>query len=1034
MNKVGQVERATQDRVIKLFTEKLGYEYLGNLQDKEDNKNVEIRLLKKYLKSRGYNDKLIDRALYQLNKAVTNQSESLYSVNKEVYGLLRYGIEVRENIGENKQTVKLIDWEEPYNNNFYIAEEVTVKGQHTKRPDIVLYVNGIALGILELKRSTVHVAKAIRQNLDNQQSEFIKPFFHTIQLIMAGNDTEGLKYGTIETPEKYYLKWKEDPKAKDKLSEHISLLHSRVKSRLDKDLISLCQKERFLDIIHDFVVYDSGRKKLCRPNQYFGVKAAIDRVKKKEGGIIWHTQGSGKSLTMVWLAKWIRENISNSRILIITDREELDEQIEKVFLGVNEDIYRTKSGKDLIEKLNQTTPLMMCSLIHKFGARGYTDEEEQYEKQYDEYIKEVRNNLPKDFKPKGDIYVFVDECHRTQSGKLHRAMKEILPDSMFIGFTGTPLLKKDKPTSIEIFGPYIHTYKFDEAVEDKVVLDLCYEARDIEQKITSQEKIDMWFEAQTRELTDYAKGKLKQKWGTMQAVLSSRSRLEQIVKDIILDMETKDRLKSGRGNAILVSSSIYEACKYYELFQSAGFKKCAVITSYNPHISDIKGETTGEDRDTENVEKYRIYKEMLGDKSPEEFEKEVKKKFIEEPDQMKLLIVVDKLLTGFDAPPATYLYIDKKMQDHNLFQAICRVNRLDGEDKEYGYIIDYMDLFKSLEKAVADYTSEAFANYDREDVEGLLKNRLEKGKERLEEALEKIRALCEPVEPPKGTNEYIKYFCGEDQFSLKELKEREERRLTLYKYTASLTRAYANIANDMLELGYSIKEIKKIKEEVKHYDNVRREVMIAAGDDIDLKAYEPAMRHLIDSYIGAEESRTISAFEDNTLVELIVKKETAAVDDLPENIKRNKEAVAATIENNVRRLIVEKSPADPKYYERMSVLLDELIRKRKKEAIEYEEYLKEIAKIAKDSFEYRASTYVYPKEINTDERIALYNNLDQNKELAIAIDESLKKNRPAGWRDNPRKRRYVISLIKEHIEDEDLVQKIYKIVEEQEGY
>ena len=285
----------------------------------------------------------------------------------------------------------------------------------------------------------------------------------------------------------------------------------------------------------------------------------------------------------------------------------------------------------------------------------------------------------------------------------------------------------------------------------------------------------MWFESQTRELTDYAKGKLKQKWGTMQAVLSSRSRLEQIVKDIILDMETKDRLKSGRGNAMLVAGSIYEACKYYELFQAAGFKKCAVITSYNPHISDIKGETTGEDKDTENVEKYRIYKKMLGDKSLEEFEQEAKKKFIEEPAQMKLLIVVDKLLTGFDAPPATYLYIDKKMQDHNLFQAICRVNRLDGDDKEYGYIIDYMDLFKSLEKAVADYTSEAFANYDREDVEGLLKNRLDKGKERLEEALEKIRALCEPVEPPKSTNEYINYFCGKDQFSLKELKEREEK-------------------------------------------------------------------------------------------------------------------------------------------------------------------------------------------------------------------------------------------------------------------
>ncbi len=1030
MTRVGQVERATQDRVIKLFTDQLGYEYLGNLKDKEDNKNVETKLLKKYLKRRGYSQKLIERALYQLNKAVSNQSESLYHVNKEVYGYLRYGIEVRESIGENKQTVKLIDWEEPYNNDFYIAEEVTVKGQHTKRPDIVLYVNGIALGILELKRSTVHVAKAIRQNLDNQKSEFIKPFFHTIQLIMAGNDTEGLKYGTIETPEKYYLKWKEDPKADDKLSKDIRFMHSDVKSILDKDLISLCQKERFLDIVHDFVIFDSGRKKLCRPNQYFGVKAAIDRVRKKEGGIIWHTQGSGKSLTMVWLAKWIRENINNSRILIITDREELDQQIEKVFKGVDEDIYRTISGKDLIEKLNQTTPLMMCSLIHKFGTRGYVDEEACY----DEYIEEVRNNLPKDFKPKGDIYVFVDECHRTQSGKLHKAMKEILPDSMFIGFTGTPLLKKDKLTSIEVFGPYIHTYKFDEAVEDKVVLDLRYEARNIDQNITSQEKIDQWFEAKTRGLTEYAKTKLKQRWGTMQTILSSKSRLEQIVKDIILDMETKDRLKSGRGNAMLVAGSIYEACKYYELFQAAGLKKCAVITSYNPHISDIKGETTGEDKDTENIEKYNIYKSMLGDKTPEQFEREVRKKFIEEPDQMKLLIVVDKLLTGFDAPPATYLYIDKKMQDHTLFQAICRVNRLDGEDKEYGYIIDYMDLFKSLEKAVADYTSEAFANYDREDVDGLLKNRLEKGKERLEEALEKIRALCEPVEPPKGTEEYIKYFCGENRFSLKELNEKEDRRLNLYKYTVSLIRAYANIANDMLDVGYTFEEAKKIKEEVKHYDTIRREVMIAAGDDIDLKAYEPAMRHLIDSYIDAEESKKISAFEESTLVELIVNKGISAIDQIPENIKKNKEATAATIENNVRRLIVEKSPTDPKYYERMSVLLDELIRKRKEEAIEYERYLQEIAKLAKNSYDHKTSSFVYPREINTNERIALYNNLNQNEKLAIAIDETLKKRRPAGWRDHPAKRRMVASLIREHIEDEELVQTIYKIVEEQEGY
>ena len=436
----------------------------------------------------------------------------------------------------------------------------------------------------------------------------------------------------------------------------------------------------------------------------------------------------------------------------------------------------------MLEKLNETTPLMLCSLIHKFGARGVKDDDASY----DEYIAELKADLPPDFEAKGDIYVFVDECHRTQSGRLHTAMREILPESMFIGFTGTPLLKKDKATSIEVFGSYIHTYKFDEAVKDQVVLDLRYEARDIGQQITSQEKIDQWFEAKTRGLTDYARTKLKQRWGTMQRVLSSRSRLEQIVRDIIFDMETKDRLQNGRGNAMLIAGGIYEACKYYELFQAAGFTKCAVVTSYVPNINDIKGETTGEGKPTENVEKYRIYQGMLNGRSPEDFEEEAKRIFVEQPAQLKLLIVVDKLLTGFDAPPATYLYIDKRMKDHALFQAICRVNRLDGDDKEYGYIVDYMDLFKSLEKSVKDYTSEAFEGYDEEDVRGLLSDRLEKARERLDETLEKVKALCEPVAPPKDTRQYIRYFCWENIFNEKELQDNEEKRLALYKYTTAL--------------------------------------------------------------------------------------------------------------------------------------------------------------------------------------------------------------------------------------------------------
>lgn len=1018
---VGQIERKTQGRVIKLFTDKLGYTYLGNWEDRENNSNIEEELLIKFLKKQNYPDILIKKALYELNKTATPQNKSLYDINKEVYSLLRYGAQVKEDVGENKQTVYFIDWKNPQDNDFYIAEEVTVQGQNNKRPDVILYINGIAIAVLELKRSVISVAEGIRQNLDNQKPIFIKQFFATIQLVMAGNDTEGLKYATIETPEKYYLTWKED---------------CEIKNKLDRHLYCLCNKEKILEIMHDFIVFDIGVKKLCRHNQYFGVKAAQKHLKKREGGIIWHTQGSGKSLIMIWLAKWIRENITDSRVLIITDREELDGQIEKFFKGVNEDIYRTKSGKDLINKLNNHIPWLICSLVHKFKNNS----EEDYEK----YIEEIKINLPGNFKAKGDIYVFVDECHRTQSGKMHDAMKEILPDSIFIGFTGTPLLKKDKKRSIEVFGRYIHTYKYDEAVDDKVVLDLQYEAREIDQKITSQQKIDKWFEAKTRGLNDYAKAELKKKWGTMQKVLSSQSRLNRIVADILLDIETKDRLASGGGNALLVAGSIYEACKYYELFQKSGLKKCAIITSYSGELSSIKGETTDTEEETDNLQKYEIYQEMLKyyeklypDIKTKGFEEVIKEKFIKEPGQMKLLIVVDKLLTGFDAPPATYLYIDKSMQDHGLFQAICRVNRLDTEDKEYGHIIDYKDLFKSLNNAVKDYTSEAFDGFDPDDVKGLLNDRLKTCKEKLDNARESIKALCEPVKPPKDTLTYIEYFCG-DRENPQELKNTEQRRVTLYKIAANFVRAYANLANEMAEAGYSDSETEQIKKEVKYYEDVRSEIKLASGDYIDLKVYEPAMRHLIDSYIDAEESKTISAFDELTIVDLIVKKGVDAIDDLPQSIRKKNEAVAAVIENNVRRLIIEEKPTNPAYYEKMSALLDELIRERKANALDYENYLKKIVELVKKVKSTSASTS-YPKEINTNAKRSLYDNLNNNESLVLSINDYIIDSKQDCWRGYKIKEKQVRVAIKNAfkeygIEDEAEIERIFQLAKNQNEY
>ena len=1056
MSLVGEREIRTQRRVVAFFRDILGYTHLGDWRDRAGNANVEGELLTGWLRRQGHDDRIVTKALHELCRAAAvGGGRTLYDANRTVYDLLRYGVKVRREAGEQTVTVWLIDWERPVDNEFAVAEEVTVTGPNTRRPDLVLYVNGLALGVLELKRSTVSVAEGIRQNLDSQKPEFIRPFYATAQLLLAGNETEGLRYGTIGTPEKQWLRWKE-----------AGALPAAGDNPLLRELGQTCAKTRLLEIVHDFVVFDAGVKKACRHNQYFGVRAAQARVKRREGGIIWHTQGSGKSLTMVWLAKWIREHVPDARVLIITDRTELDEQIEQVFLGVSEQIHRTTSGANLVRVLHEGTEWLMASLIHKFGASDETTAGD-----VDTYVADLRKSLPPGFHAKGEFFVFVDECHRTQSGKLHEAMTDLLPRATLIGFTGTPLLKADKRRSIETFGPYIHTYKYDEAVTDGVVLDLRYEARDIDQHLTSPARVDQWFDLKTRGLTDVAKAQLKQRWGTMRKVLSARDRLEAIVNDVLIDMETRDRLQSGRGNALLVSGSIYDACRLFEMFQRTDLAgECAIVTSYKPAPGDLKGEETGEGL-TEKLRQYEIYRRMLADHfgEPEEtamhkaerFEREVKRRFVHEPGRMKLLLVVDKLLTGFDAPPATYLYIDKPMQDHGLFQAICRVNRLDGEDKEYGYVIDYKDLFKSLEQSIHAYTGGAFDGYDAADVQGLLKDRLRQGRKRLEEAREAVAALCEPVEPPRDTAAYLRYFCGARSGGDGDaLEETEARRVALYKLAAAFLRAYANLANEMREAGYSDAEAQEIKADVDHYEQVRKEVKLASGDYIDMKMYEPAMRHLLDTYVRAGESEKLSELDDLTLVQLIVKRGEEAVQSLPDGIRNDHDAVAETIENNVRRIILDETAVNPKYYERMSGLLDALIRQRKQAALDYKAYLAKIVALTKRISDPETPSS-YPPSIDSTALRALFDNLDglaaprspavrqspppggepaddlagARAATARLVDRAIRRTKKADWRGSRMKEREVRNAIRSVLGDDDaLVDRIFEIVKAQHDY
>lgn len=861
--------------------------------------------------------------------------DGLLKTNEAIYDLITLGTALEQTVeGDSKSfNMNYIDWRNWERNAFHVTAEFNVarsRSNEAARPDIVLFVNGIPLAVIECKSPNVGVEQAISQSIRNQNDDYIPKLFVYTQLVM-GINKNAAQYATTGTPAKFWGIWKElrdkesdvagranTALATDKkellFSGEFAVARSffdaheaegeRLITEQDKVLYSLCRPERLLELAFKFTVFDGGIKKIARYQQFFVIKSTLERIKqldsegRRRGGIIWHTQGSGKSLTMVMLGRNLALDpcVTNPRIVLVTDRDDLDKQLGNTFAACGLDPNRATSGKHLMELVAEHKASIVTTLIHKFDKALN--------------LKKYQDDSP-------DIFMLIDESHRTNFGNFSARMRQMFPNACYIGFTGTPLLKKEK-NNFQKFGGLIEPhYSINQAVEDKAVVPLLYEGRHVEME-QNKAAIDLWFERHTQGLTKEQKADLKRKY----AKASMLNKADQVVYMRAFDISEHFRANwQGTGfKAQLVAPSKAVALKYQEHLETIGFVSSEVVISA-PDSREGYDET--DDEPTDEVVKFWL-KMMKRYGSEDEYTKQIinQFKFGSEPE---ILIVVSKLLTGFDAPRNRVIYICKELREHTLLQAIARVNRL-SENKDEGFIVDYVGLLGELDKALTMYS--AFEGYDEDDLKGSMIS-INAEIEKLPQRYSDLWDIFKEVKNSYDEEAY-EVLLADDAV-------REDFYQRLAEYSKILGTA---LSSEAFIMTVDDGTLYRYKADLKRFHNLKAAVKLRYAEAIDYRDYEPKIRKLLDTHIQANEviqlNEPVNIFDEKMFN--VVKEEQGVYG-------KTAAAKADAIAHATKKVITEKMAEDPAFYDKFSKMIQQAIEDFRAKRISDLDYLNKVSDI-----------------------------------------------------------------------------------------